>query len=115
MNPRLEYKKLIRVGSRFFSGIPHPHLLGDCHSNLLEFRSKASSAENLPVVRGVSCSNFFDDSGSGNPFASFAKGIRCTTLHTLMRRQNGKTGSPKYGQGAVKIHGRSTIDVTGLK
>ena len=33
---------LIRGGGRFFSGVPHPHLLGGCRPNLVWFYSSAS-------------------------------------------------------------------------
>jgi hypothetical protein len=29
---------IVRVTERFFSGVPHPHLLGVCHPGILETR-----------------------------------------------------------------------------
>jgi hypothetical protein len=29
----VEYNELVRVAARFFSGVPHPHLLGVCCPN----------------------------------------------------------------------------------
>jgi hypothetical protein len=34
------FKLLIRAAARFFSGIPHPHLLGVCCPNLLSADSR---------------------------------------------------------------------------
>ncbi len=32
--PRLKYANPVRVAVRFFSGVPHPHLLGVCCPNI---------------------------------------------------------------------------------